>query len=149
MRGLISRWILSRVVASGLAFEEEAINDYRAMREKLGVRGSCSERLESSLCHLLEEEETHKRVLSDAAAGQLSEADLDRLLGGHFFADLASMQPLPAEEMAVWGDDLARALGQEEKTWIFYSNLRRMSKIPAVKKAFEGSPPWRRSTWTS
>jgi rubrerythrin len=136
MKGPISRWILSRVVASGLAFEEEAINDYRVLREKLGERGSCSEHLESGLCHLLEEEEAHTRILSDAAAGRLSEADLDRLLGGHPFAGLSSMQPLSAEEIAVWGEDLARALEQEEKTWIFYSNLRRMSKIPAVKKAF-------------
>jgi rubrerythrin len=137
MPGPISRWILSRVVASGLAFEEEAIGDYRAMREKLGVRGACGEHLESSLCHLLEEEEAHKRVLTDAAAGRLSEADLDGLLDGHAFPGLDSMQPLSAEEQAVWGDDLARSLEQEEKTWIFYGNLRRMSKIPAVKKAFE------------
>jgi len=120
-----------------MAFEDEAIGDYRAMREKLGQSGSCSERLESSLCHLLEEEETHKRVLTDAAAGKLSEADLDSLLSGHLFPGLGSMQPLSAEEASAWGGDLERALEQEEKTWIFYSNLRRMSKIPAVKKAFE------------
>ena len=35
------------------------------------------------------------------------------------------------------GAGSSRALAEEEKTWVFYSNLRRMSKIPVVKRAFE------------
>jgi rubrerythrin len=137
MMGPISRWILSRVLASGRAFEEEAIVTYQAMQEKLRKSGSCNEHLASSLCHLLEEEEAHKRVLMDAAAGKLTDEMLDGLLSGHAFDGLDSMQPLSAEERASWGDGLASALEQEERMWIFYGNLRRMSKIPAVKKAFE------------
>jgi len=124
-------------LGSALAFEEEAIKDYRAMREKLGAAGACTDPLDSSLCHLLEEEEAHKKVLTDAAAGKLSEAGLESLFSGHVYPGLGSLQPLSAEEAAAWGPDLARSLEQEEKTWIFYGNLRRMSKIHVVKRAFE------------
>jgi rubrerythrin len=137
MSGPISRWILSRVLASGLAFEDEAIGAYRAMQERLSRDKSCGEDLESSLCHLLAEEEEHKRVLSDAAAGRLSADELDRLLDGHAFSGMGTIQPLSAREIEAWRADLERALDQEEKTWVFYGNLRRMSKIPAVKRAFE------------
>jgi rubrerythrin len=41
------------------------------------------------------------------------------------------------EERKRWGAELAASMEREEKTWVFYSNLRRMSKIPIVKKAFE------------
>jgi hypothetical protein len=34
-------------------------------------------------------------------------------------------------------DGSCAACWPAEKTWIFYGNLRRMSKIPAMKKAFE------------
>ncbi|MGA2974759.1 MAG: ferritin family protein [Spirochaetia bacterium] len=137
MPGPISRWILSRVLASGLAFEEESIGAYRGMRAKMLQSGSRGEQLESSLRHLLEEDEAHGRVLSDAATGKLSAQDLDLLYEAHPYTGFKTIQPLTGNELAQWSADLSAALEQEEKTWIFYGNLRRMSKIPAVKKAFE------------
>ena len=59
------------------------------------------------------------------------------MLAGHLFGAMESIEPLAGEDLARWGGELSRALEQEEKTWIFYGNLRRMSKIPAVRKAFE------------
>jgi len=137
MQGIISRWILRRVLASGLSFETHAIDAYRGLRERLLKAGRCDEALEGSLCHLLEEEETHHRILSDAAAGRLSLEDLEGLVQGHVYSGFEAISPLKGEEAERWAADLAAALEQEEKTWIFYGNLRRMSKIPAVKKAFE------------
>jgi len=137
MQGIISRWILRRVLASGLSFETQAIDAYRGLRERLLKAGRCDEALEGSLCHLLEEEETHHRILSDAAAGRLSLEDLEGLVQGHVYSGFEAISPLKGEEAERWAADLAAALEQEEKTWIFYGNLRRMSKIPAVKKAFE------------
>jgi rubrerythrin len=135
--GLLTRWILSRVIHSSLAFESEAIKTYRRIREKLSGVKSCSESLETGLCHLLEEEEAHWRLLNDVADGKVSSEKLDELVRQHVYAGMASMQPLQGEELELWGPELSAALAQEEKTWIFYGNLRRMSKIPAVKKAFE------------
>ena len=138
MAGLVSRWILRRVLASGLAFEREAIDAYRSLREKLGKAGHCTdEGLESSICHLLEEEQLHQQILEDTAAGRLSVEELERRLADHSHARLDAIPPLGAEEAARWSADLRAALEQEEKSWIFYGNLRRMSKIPAVKRAFE------------
>ena len=137
MRGIISRWMLRRVLSSGLAFEAQAIDAYRGLRERLLKCGSCDESLEGSLCHLLEEEEAHHRILSGAAAGRVSLEDLERLLQGHVYPGFEAIRALSGEEAARWSADLTAALEQEEKTWIFYGNLQRMSKIPAVKKAFE------------
>jgi rubrerythrin len=135
--GILSRWILRRVLASGLAFEREAINAYRVLREKLLKPGRCDEALEGSLCHLLEEEQVHERILSEAAAGRLSPEELEEALKAHRYAGFDAIRPLEGDEADRWRPDLAAALQQEEKTWIFYGNLRRMSKIPAVRKAFE------------
>ncbi len=138
MPGIVSRWILRRVLASGLAFEKEAIDAYRSLRGKLLKPGHCTdEAFPGSICHLLEEEELHQRILSDAAAGRLSEEDLERQLSGHRYPGFDAIRPLEGEEAARWSPDLRAALEQEEKSWIFYGNLRRMSKIPAVKRAFE------------
>jgi rubrerythrin len=137
MPGPLSRWILSRVVRSGLAFETEAIDAYNGMLVKLRGSGSCDESLEGSLCHLLEEEETHRKVLLDAAAGKYSPEELENILQAHVYAGIDLIRPLEGETLRRWGPELEAALAQEEKTWVFYGNLRRMSKIPAVKRAFE------------
>jgi rubrerythrin len=136
MPGILSRWILSRVIASGLSFEEKAIDAYRGMQAEM-KKGGCGEQLQDSLCHLLEEEEAHKKVLSDAAAGRLSIEEIERMLAGHMYAGFDAIRPLEGAERERWLAPLTEALDREEQTWIFYGNLRRMSKIPAVKKAFE------------
>jgi len=137
MAGLFSRWILSRVTRSALAFETESIETYRRLREQLGSEKSCGGPLHGGLCHLLEEEEQHWKILQDTADGKLSPDDLEKVLAGHLFGAMESIEPLAGEDLARWGAELSQALEQEEKTWIFYGNLRRMSKIPAVRKAFE------------
>ena len=137
MPGLISRWIFSRVVRSALAFETEAIDIYHRLADQLGDQKSCSDDFRGALCHLLEEEQMHWKLLTEAAEGKLTMEELERHLAEHVFAGLEEMEPLAGEELERWGADLARALDQEEKTWVFYGNLRRMSKLPVVKKAFE------------
>jgi rubrerythrin len=137
MPGVLARWILSRVVRSGLAFETEAIDLYRDLLDKLRGSGSCDELLEGSLCHLLEEEETHRTVLLDAAAGKYSAEEMERIVGKHRYAGIDMLRPLEGGTLNRWSAELQAALEQEEKTWVFYGNLRRMSKIPAVKRAFE------------
>jgi len=137
MQGVVSRWILRRVLSSGLAFETKAVDAYRNLRARLLQAGHCDESLEGSLCHLLEEEEAHLRILSDAATGRLAVEDLERMLHGHVYAGIDAITPLKGEEAERWAADLNHALAQEEKTWIFYGNLRRLSKIPAVRNAFE------------
>jgi rubrerythrin len=137
--GILSRWLLRKVLASGLAFEREAINAYRVLTEKLLAPGRCADpdSLEGSLCHLLEEEQMHEQILSDAAAGRLTKEDLEDALKEHRYAGFDAIRPLEGQEAERWRPDLAAALSQEEKTWIFYGNLGRMSRIPAVRKAFE------------
>jgi rubrerythrin len=137
MPGPFSRWVLRRVLSSSLAFEKQAIDAYRSLRGKLLGSGHCDEALEGGLCHLLEEEELHYRILAEAAAGRLSLEDLERRLREHRYAGFESLRSLEGEEGLRWGPDLEAALEQEEKTWVFYGNLGRISKIPAVRRAFE------------
>ncbi len=137
MPGLLSRWIFSRVVRSALAFESEAIDLYHRLAGLLGGPTSCSDELQGALCHLLEEEQMHWKLLTDASEGKLTLEELESHLAGHMYAGLEGMEPLEGEDRDRWGPDLSRALEQEEKTWVFYGNLRRMSKLPVVKKTFE------------
>ncbi len=136
MPGLLARWILSSVIRSGLVFESEAIDSYRALRQRLRENRACDESFENSLCHLLEEEETHRRVLTDVAAGRITLEELERLLAGHVYEGMDRIVPLSGEDLARWEPALSTAVEQEEKTWVFYGNLQRMSKIPIARKAF-------------
>ncbi len=136
MAGPLSRWILARVMRSALAFETDAIDTYRRLQEAAGTGASCGGQLAASLCHLLEEERRHWQILTDAGAGRLDMEELERLLADHMYSSLAEIEPLDGEDLATWGPELSRALDGEEKTWIFYTNLRRMSTIPAVRRAF-------------
>ncbi len=138
MRGLLSRWILGGVLKSALAFEAESLSTYRRMLG--GTRAgskSCSDDLDASLCHLIEEEELHRTILTDAANGRLSLEELERIFAGHLYTGFDAIRPLEGAVLREWEPELSAALEQEEKTWVFYGNLRRMSKIPTVKKAFE------------
>lgn len=129
--------ILGGVLKSALAFEAEALAAYQGLRERMGKGKSCSDELDASLCHLIEEEETHRRILTDAVRGKLSVDELQRITDQHFYEGFERIRPLEGAVLQEWGPALSEALEQEEKTWVFYGNLRRMSKIPAVKKAFE------------
>jgi len=137
MAGPISRWIFSRVVRSALVFETEAIETYRRLQESLGGGRACGGLLADSLCHLLEEERQHWEILSRASIGKLGVEELERVLDGHMDAAIDGIRPLAGEDLERWGGELSRALAGEEKTWVFYTNLRRMSKIPVVRRAFE------------
>jgi len=137
MRGVLSRWILRGVLRSALAFEAEALSTYTRLRGRLGAGRSCSDDLDASLCHLIEEEEMHRKILTDAAEGKLSLEELQAILDRHLYDGFDRIRPLTGDTLRDWEADLSAALEQEEKTWVFYGNLRRMSKIPTVKKAFE------------
>jgi rubrerythrin len=137
MRGLLSRWLLSSVLRSAMAFETEAIDAYRGLRAGLLAKGACHDSLESSICHLLEEAEAHRRLLEDAAAGRVGLSDLERMLEGHLYPGYDAIRPLEGEDRAHWEAALAAALAREEKTWLFYGNLRRMSTLPLVRRVFE------------
>ena len=130
--GILADWILRRVVKSALVFEAGSLENYRRLRELL-----VDHPLWESLGHLLEEEEHHWRILTDAAAGKLDAAQVDRLVKGHLFSGMAAIRPLRGDALREWGPELERALAEEERTFLFYGNLRRMSRIPVVRRAFE------------
>jgi len=130
--GILADWILRRVVKSALVFEAGSLERYRRLRERL-----VDSPLWESLGHLLEEEEHHWRILTDAAAGKLDAAQVDRLVKGHLFSGMAAIRPLAGDALDEWGSELERALAEEERTFLFYGNLRRMSRIPVVRRAFE------------
>jgi rubrerythrin len=130
--GPIARWVVRRVVASALALETEGLKTYRRLRDRAGSRT-----IEPQLAHLLEEEERHWRILEDAAAGRLDVSSLERLVREHLYQGIEEIRPLDGPALEEWGADLEQALVQEERTFVFYSNLRRISKIPQVRRAFE------------
>jgi rubrerythrin len=130
--GILADWILRWVVKSALAFETSSLETYRRLREQL-----VDSPLWESLGHLLEEEEHHWRILTDAAEGRLEAEAIERVVTGHLFSGMTAIRPLEGEALRAWGSDLERALEEEERTLLFYGNLRRMSRIPVVRRAFE------------
>jgi hypothetical protein len=132
MASFIGRWMVARIVRSAAVFENDAIDLYRRLKAR-DVSGV----LEGGLAHLLQEEQLHAKILADTAAGRLQIEDLERILREHRYANLHAIEPLGPEALAEWAEDLERALKAEKDTFVFYSNLRRISKIPAVRKAFE------------
>jgi len=132
MSTFIGKWILARIVKSALVFERNAIDLYQRLKEK-DIGGA----LGGGLTHLLEEEELHWRILHETAAGKLGREDLERAFREHLYAHLHEIQPLGPQALAELGGELEEALKEERDTFVFYSNLRRSSRIPAVKKAFE------------
>ena len=134
MPGILSQLVLVRVLKSARAFETTAVSVYQGLREKLTTARSCSEVLDESLCRLLAEEEMHQKILDDIISGDLSE--LERTLDRQGYSSLENLESLDDSALSQWGRELESALEQEEKTWIFYTNLQRMSRIPAVRKAF-------------
>jgi rubrerythrin len=132
VRRFLRDWILRRVVRSALVFERDAADTYRLLAEK-----AVDTPLWEGIDHLLKEEELHHRMLLDAAEGRLVLEALEEILRAHPFAAFGRLAALTPDLLAVWGDDLRGALKKEEETFVFYSNLRRMSRIPAVKRAFE------------
>jgi len=132
MASWLRTWLLSRIVKSALVFEREAIDRYRGLLERIGD-GPARLGLE----HLQREEEMHWRILGETAEGRLDQDQLEKALHEHLYASLEEIRPLDRGTLDLWGDELGKALEAEKETFIFYGNLRRMSKIPAVKKAFE------------
>lgn len=130
--GLLANWVLRRVVKSALVFEQTSLDTYRRLRDRLVDHPAWD-----SLGHLLEEEEHHWRILTDAADGRLDAGEVERIVGRHLYAGTAAIRPLEGEALRAWGPELERALAEEEQTFLFYGNLRRMSRIPAVRRAFE------------
>ena len=128
MRYPLRRWLLARIIHSALVFEKQAIEVYRGLEREAEPQG-----LQSGIRHLLEEEELHLRILHQAANGELDPEELERLLRTH----VAESVPV-AEFLSVGLSDKLKAVREKEKeTYVFYTNLRRISKIPVVRKAFE------------
>jgi rubrerythrin len=130
--GILRDWILRRVLKSALVFEAEALATYRRLRDRLA-----DDPMWHSLGHLLEEEEHHWRILTEAAAGRLDAEQIEWMVEAHRFSDMAAIEPLEGEARRAWAPEFERALAEEEQTALFYGNLRRISRIPAVRRAFE------------
>jgi rubrerythrin len=130
--GFLANWIIRRVVKSALVFEASSMETYRRLGDRL-----VDDPLWDSLGHLLAEEEHHWRILSEAAAGRLDAAEIERVVRDHLYSGLADLLPLEGAARRAWGPELSRALAEEEQTLLFYGNLGRMSRIPVVRRAFE------------
>ena len=83
------------------------------------------------------EEEIHRKVLLEVANGRQASTVFEAPDEQRLYLDMANVKPLDPAALARWGEDLFEALELEEKTWIFYGNLRRIGKVPEIQKAIE------------
>jgi len=134
---LFSALILRGVIKRALVLETQSVITYQGLQEKAINGGDRSGMLGENLCRLLAEKKIHRTILLKASEGKLSLEELEALLKEHQITNVSSVEPLNSSILATWEERLSAALEHEERVWIFYSNLRRMSRVPSVKKAFE------------
>jgi rubrerythrin len=131
MRHRLRYWLIRRVLKSAAVFEEDLSASYAALLEKLK-----SDPAGAPLARLWEEEKLHLEMIRRLARGPVSSGELDRLIAGAHFHDPEEVAPLPPALRAAFADRLERLQELERESYIFYSNLARISKLPSVKKSF-------------
>jgi rubrerythrin len=93
--GFLANWIIRRVVKSALVFEASSMETYRRLGDRL-----VDDPLWDSLGHLLAEEEHHWRILSEAAAGRLDAAEVERVVRDDLYGNLGRMSRIPVVRRA-------------------------------------------------
>jgi rubrerythrin len=132
LKNPIRGWLTRRVLSSAFTFEADMFRAYQGVLRKL--EGSS---LGWKLKELQGEEKMHWDLLNRIAGGQISEQELEQIMEQARFHRIEEIAPLPPQELAVHGGKLAVIEKVEEESFIFNSKLQRMSKIPAVKRAFQ------------
>jgi rubrerythrin len=131
MRCPIRTWLLKRVLKSAWVYERDLLASYNSLLQELR-QSSVSENLE----RLFQEEEAHQKLLERISEGTVRPEELETILETEQFHDLSRIHPMEPplrDRFAVAFSRLARL---EEDSFVFYSNLSRISKIPVVRKAF-------------
>ncbi len=137
MTGLLARWILSSVVRRSLAIETAAVNAYRDILAAAANTGTTGDQLRSIVSRLLEEDEGHAHMLRKLSAGDRGVAARGPTIASHVRQGEQSMRPAEGEERVRLLTALEAVLAVEESAWIYYGNLRRVSRIHEVNRAFE------------
>ncbi len=130
MRNPLRAWLIRRVLADAFTFEADMSRAYEnALR---GLEGSS---LGEQLAGLLREEREHRSLLERIASGRIPGGELERILEDTHIHRAEAVEPLPPDELAIHGRRLAVIEKVEEESFVFYSNLSRLSRIPAVRRA--------------
>ena len=131
MRNLLRYWLIRRVLKSAAVFEESLSSAYATLLEDLE-----SSPAGEQLHRLMEEEALHLKVIRRLVRGPVSTGELDKLMADtHFHTpeEVSALNPALRETFAA---QLKQLEDLEKESYVFYSNLARISKIPAVKKSF-------------
>ena len=131
MRNRLRYWLIRRGLKSAAAFEEDLSEAYAALLAELkdSPAGARLERLQA-------EEKQHLAVIRLLAKTPLADEELERLISHAHFHHPEEIAPLDPAVRAAFAEQLEELRKLEQDSYIFYSNLARMSKIPAVKKSF-------------
>ncbi len=132
MQNPLRSWLIKRVLKSALVFERDMFEAYEAILKELQKKPA-GERFRK----LLEEEKHHQQILTRLTGRRIDDEELEKIFGAAHFHDPASTLPLPPNILKAVGQKIAELQNIEKESYLFYSNLQRISKIPAVKKAFK------------
>ena len=127
----IKIWILKLIIKRALILEESESDLYLSLKEILSGDES-----NKGLEHIIQEEESHKKILTYIAEGEVSYEQLEEIFGQHHFLEIQTIEPLDKSALSKCKSEILKALRMEEDRFNFYNNLSKISKIPPVKKAF-------------
>lgn len=131
MHNPLRAWLIRRVLAGAFTFESDMSRAYEN-----ALRSLSDSSLRDRLAALLEEERAHRALLERIASRRITGEELEGLLRGAELHRPETVEPLSPRELEEHGRMLAVIEKVEEESFIFYSNLSKMSRIPAVRQAF-------------
>jgi len=131
MRNRLRYWLIRRVLKSAAAFEEDLSAAYANLLDEL-EHSDARTRIE----RLQAEEKQHLAVIRRLSRGPAADEELERLISHTHFHNPDEVAPLDPAVRAAFAEQLEHLHKLERDSYIFYSNLARMSKIQVVKKSF-------------
>ena len=127
----LREWILKLLINRALVFEKAETKLFLSLKE---IVAGCES--SKGLEHIIQEEESHKKILTDIAEGRISGEQAEEILRQHQLHEIQKIEPLNKDVLSKCEAEILKALRMEEDRFNFYNNLGKISKISPVKKAF-------------
>lgn len=127
----LRNWLTKNVLKNAMVIENRLLKSYENIIEEIGKKTG-----RKDLNVLIQSEKTHIELLKQIKQKDFSFNRIKALLEQNCPHNADKIKPLDDKLLTSYREKLEEIENLEHDTFVFYSNLNRMSKIPAVKEAF-------------